>query len=160
MKKTLWMTSRMGWAALIVAALVLTACGSSATSTSAPSGSADSSGGTHVTNRAEPPADYASKVNPFAGKADAVTAGKAIFSNNCATCHGDSGKGDGPSASVLNPKPGNLTYTAQEANDAYIHWIVSEGGDAAKLSNVMPSFKGTLSDDQIWQVTSFVKSLK
>ena len=34
--------------------------------------------------------------------------GKALFAANCATCHGSSGKGDGPAASALVPRPANL----------------------------------------------------
>ncbi len=35
--------------------------------------------------------------------------GDAIFSRHCATCHGDKGKGDGPTAAILLIKPPDLT---------------------------------------------------
>jgi mono/diheme cytochrome c family protein len=35
--------------------------------------------------------------------------GKNIFAINCASCHGTGGKGDGPAASALNPKPRDFT---------------------------------------------------
>jgi mono/diheme cytochrome c family protein len=37
-----------------------------------------------------------------------VTKGRELFKANCTTCHGDNGQGDGPSASMLNPKPRNF----------------------------------------------------
>src|ERR1700731_458895 len=41
------------------------------------------------------PASTKTDKNPYAGKADAVTAGKTVFSNSCITCHGASGQGSG-----------------------------------------------------------------
>lgn len=35
--------------------------------------------------------------------------GKQLFAQNCASCHGERGKGDGPAAVALNPKPQDLT---------------------------------------------------
>ncbi len=35
--------------------------------------------------------------------------GEALFKRNCVSCHGDSGRGDGPAAGTLNPKPRNFT---------------------------------------------------
>ncbi len=152
MKKAVWFVPIV----ILVSIFSLAACGGGGNSGNTGGGNV----GTHVTNRQTPPSDFANMTNPVAGQQDAITAGKQIFDNNCSTCHGTDGKGDGPSASALNPKPANLTFTAQETNDAYIHWVVSEGGAAVGLSSAMPSFKGVLSDEQIWQVTSYVKSLK
>jgi mono/diheme cytochrome c family protein len=38
-----------------------------------------------------------------------VVKGKSVFTVNCASCHGMTGKGDGPAAAALNPKPRNFT---------------------------------------------------
>jgi mono/diheme cytochrome c family protein len=35
--------------------------------------------------------------------------GKNIYTTTCISCHGEGGKGDGPSGSALNPKPQNFT---------------------------------------------------
>jgi mono/diheme cytochrome c family protein len=37
-----------------------------------------------------------------------VNKGRELFKVNCTTCHGENGQGDGPSASMLNPKPRNF----------------------------------------------------
>jgi high-affinity iron transporter len=45
----------------------------------------------------------------FPNKWPDLKIGKTLFKENCTSCHGDLGKGDGPAASSLNPKPANLT---------------------------------------------------
>lgn len=40
---------------------------------------------------------------------DLLEKGKGLFAQNCATCHGANGLGDGPAAAALNPKPRNFT---------------------------------------------------
>jgi len=35
--------------------------------------------------------------------------GEVLFKQNCTSCHGDAGRGDGPAAAMLNPKPRNFT---------------------------------------------------
>lgn len=45
--------------------------------------------------------------------------GKREFDANCASCHGLSGKGDGPMQSVLNVKPADLTLIAKKNNGVF-----------------------------------------
>src|SRR5262245_1347901 len=53
------------------------------------------------------PAPEKAKKSPVAkSDAAAVAAGKKLTVDEaCTACHGDSGKGDGPGAAALNPKP-------------------------------------------------------
>jgi mono/diheme cytochrome c family protein len=44
----------------------------------------------------------------FAADAKMIAKGKLVFEQNCASCHGAGGAGDGPAAVALNPKPRNL----------------------------------------------------
>jgi mono/diheme cytochrome c family protein len=37
--------------------------------------------------------------------------GEALFKQNCTSCHGDAGRGDGPAVATLNPKPRNFTQS-------------------------------------------------
>jgi mono/diheme cytochrome c family protein len=123
---------------LILAALVLAACGASATQVVL----------TPV------PADYAGKTNPLG--ADAATAGGEVFKTNCATCHGDTGHGDGPAGAALDPQPKNLAVLQSQAGDDYLYWRINTG----KPGTAMVPWKGTLTDDQIWQVIAFLHTLK
>lgn len=42
---------------------------------------------------------------------DFITKGKQLFTTTCSSCHGTDGKGDGPAAAALNPKPRNFHQT-------------------------------------------------
>ncbi len=37
-----------------------------------------------------------------------MSQGKTLYASNCVSCHGPAGRGDGPAASTMNPKPRNL----------------------------------------------------
>jgi mono/diheme cytochrome c family protein len=128
--------------------MALAACGGG--------GSSEGSG----KQRQSPPADYANATNPFEGQADAATAGQQIYAANCASCHGDTGKGDGPAAASLDPKPAHLDATVKETTPAYLHWVIAEGGAAAGLSSAMPAFKGALSDEDIWRVVTHIQTFE
>jgi mono/diheme cytochrome c family protein len=60
----------------------------------------------------------------------------------------------------MTPKPANLLLTVKEASDAYLFWRISEGGRFAPFNSRMSSFKGELNENQIWQVISYLQSLK
>ena len=106
------------------------------------------------------PADYAGKTNPVSGQADVITAGKDVYTTNCSSCHGDSGTGDGPAGASLDPKPADLVAILSKVSDDRVFWIVNEGGAAAGLSASMVSWKDTLSEDEIWQVIAYLRTLK
>jgi len=139
MKKTMWIVMLV----VVIGALVLTACG----------------GGTPAPDKPVP-ADFAGKTNPVANDAAAIEAGKQIYTDNCATCHGDSGKGDGPGGASLNPKPSNLVTLLPAKQDDFVFWVISAGGAAAGKSASMVSWSGTLSDEEIWQTIAYVRTLK
>ena len=48
--------------------------------------------------------------------------GKKIFTANCTSCHGDSGKGDTPVGKALNPHPRDLT-----SSDGWINGATADG---------------------------------
>lgn len=62
-----------------------------------------------------------------------------IFQNRCATCHGPFGRGDGPGAAALNPKPQNYGDEAwqQKVTDAEIEKAIVQGGAAVGRSPQM-----------------------
>ena len=78
-----------------------------------------------------------------AGAADipaaAVTEADQVWNTRCALCHGAAGKGDGPAAGPLNPKPRDMTDKKWQASvdDAHIELVIVKGGTAVKLSPMM-----------------------
>jgi mono/diheme cytochrome c family protein len=138
MKKSVWMLLIV----LVLGALILSACGG---------------GGGDAVERQSPPADFANLTNPFEGQADAVTAGQELYATNCVNCHGETAMGDGPAGASLDPKPANLQNTAAQTDAVYSYWVIHQGGAAAGLSSVMPAFNGILSEDQVWQIVTYLE---
>ncbi len=91
--------------------------------------------------------------NPVEPTASSIAEGKALFQTHCAVCHGPRGRGDGPAASGLNPRPTDLTQSAMMLRDGVMAGVITDGRGA------MPSFKAALTQSQIWHLTNFVKSL-
>lgn len=65
---------------------------------------------------------------------------KTIFTTRCATCHGTEGKGNGPAAITLTPKPRNYTDAAwqKSVTDDNLREIIVKGGAAVGKSPLMP----------------------
>jgi mono/diheme cytochrome c family protein len=55
--------------------------------------------------RVLPPVDVARAAVPTP---EMAAKGRDLYKANCASCHGDNGQGDGPTAPTLNPKPRNF----------------------------------------------------
>ena len=92
--------------------------------------------------------------NPLNDIAKARREGKSIFNTQCFTCHGTNGKGDGPAAMSLNPKPANLTSNKiQKQSDGAIFWKITNG------NSPMPSFKYALSENQRWELVDYIRQL-
>ncbi|HEY2515891.1 MAG TPA: cytochrome c [Polyangiaceae bacterium] len=68
-------------------------------------------------------------------------AAKEMFKARCATCHGNEGKGNGPGAVTLNPKPRNYTDKTWQASvtDDQIRKTIVYGGAAVGKSPMMPA---------------------
>jgi mono/diheme cytochrome c family protein len=52
--------------------------------------------------------DLAAIQKPWEENADILAHGAKVYANNCATCHGEKGMGDGVAGAALNPKPRNF----------------------------------------------------
>jgi putative copper resistance protein D len=99
------------------------------------------------------PTSYYSSAEPY--DAGSVVRGAAVYTKNCALCHGAMGHGDGPAAAGLPIRPADLTAPhlfAHSPGDLF--WWVSRGRD----DGVMPGFAGALSANQRWDVINFIRA--
>ena len=129
---------------VILSLFLLTACGERT----------GSPGSEPISTPAPVPEEYAGKTNPFGP--EAADEGAKIFKTNCETCHGSQGHGDGPAGQSLDPKPQDLSELQKIAEDDYLFWRISEG----KEGTSMVAWKGILTEEQIWQVVSFIRTLR
>ena len=97
-----------------------------------------------------------------------AAAGKAKFEMFCATCHGTSGKGDGPAAPA-DPKPRDFTkaefkYDANKdgkpGEDADLELIIKNGAAAYGGSPLMVGWGAALSDADVQNVIAYVRTFK
>jgi len=87
------------------------------------------------------------RVNPFAGKPDAVAAGENLFRNNCAKCHGANAEGKGS-------RPSLKSERLAAATDGEIAWLIKNG----QMYKGMPSWGG-LPEQERWQIVTYLRSL-
>jgi len=101
------------------------------------------------------PKDADNIKNPVAASPAGISSAKTLYVGNCSPCHGDKGKGDGPAAPGLNPKPADHTSAlVQSESDGSLFWKLSEG------RNPMPTYKQMLSETQRWQLVNYIRTLK
>ena len=92
-------------------------------------------------------------VNPLKGKGAATEEGKKLFTQLCAMCHGEKGKGDGAAGLLLNPRPANYTLPkTQLQSDGVLFWKMSEGRPP------MAGYKTILTETQRWQLVNYLRT--
>ena len=99
------------------------------------------------------PTSFFAPAEPY--DAASVARGAALYAEDCALCHGASGRGNGPAAASLPIRPANLLEPhlfAHSPGDLF--WWVSHGRD----NGVMPGFAGILKPSQRWDVINFIRA--
>jgi mono/diheme cytochrome c family protein len=96
--------------------------------------------------------------NPVKSSPQSIEAGQKAYQTSCAPCHGAAGKGDGAVAKNLTVKPSDLTDAKWEhgSTDGEIFVNVRDGiGPQMK----MKGFKGKVSDQDIWNIVNYLRSV-
>ena len=86
-----------------------------------------------------------SKRNPLETDPDAVQAGKKLFEQHCAECHGNTADG-------TNRGPSLRTVQLQQATPGELFWIVTNG----VVRRGMPAWS-KLPEPQRWQIVTFLR---
>lgn len=98
--------------------------------------------------------------NPLKPTPDVLAKGKAIFEGKgtCFTCHGNTGKGDGPAGAALDPSPRNFTNPEfiKVRTPGEMFWVVKNGSPGTGMIAYNPAM---INDDEAWEVITYVRSL-
>jgi mono/diheme cytochrome c family protein len=86
--------------------------------------------------------------NPYEGDPDAVLAGKKLYLQHCATCHGQNARGMRNAINLRTPQ-------VQNATAGELVWFLRNGN----LFHGMPSWSG-LPEQRRWQIVTYLKSLR
>ncbi len=105
---------------------------------------------------------------PLGARAGNAENGATIYKTNCVTCHGESGKGDGPVGAALNPPPrdftkGEFKFDANgdgtPGEDADLILVITNGAGTYGGSPLMAPW-GHLSESDINDLLAYIRSLK
>lgn len=94
------------------------------------------------------PSTYATIQNPEPISLEGLLSGKKIYNTSCAACHGAKADGKGLLAA---PSFKSNSFTLQKDGEIYYKVITGR--------NQMSGFKNRLSEQQIWQVIHYLRSL-
>ncbi len=86
--------------------------------------------------------------NPYAGQAEAAAAGRKLFEQHCAQCHGQDARGLERAADLHSP-------AIQDAPPGVLFWALRNG----RVRKGMPSWS-QLPDQRLWQIVTYLKTLK
>lgn len=95
--------------------------------------------------------------NPLPATIENIQAGQQAFSHYCVVCHGLDGQNTGvPFAERMSPPVPSLASEAvQSYSDGQLKRIIDEG----IFPSGMPASKGTLNDEEIWQIVQYLRHL-
>lgn len=102
------------------------------------------------------PKEIAVKKNPIALSEGVLVKARKSYQDNCAQCHGGSGKGDGPMAGMLTEPPADLSNgrIMGRMTDGEIFWNITKG-----KAPVMPAFESKLTEEERWSLVHVLREL-
>ena len=95
-----------------------------------------------------PPREHTQK-SPIRRKAGAVAQGRNTFRVHCAQCHGENAQGSDRAPALT------TTRVQHHATEGDLHWLLINGN----RERGMPAW-AKLGDLQIWQVVTYMRSLR
>jgi len=95
--------------------------------------------------------------NPLPDNTQTRADGKEAFGHYCVACHGNDGQNTGvPFADHISPPiPSLASADVQQYTDGQLKWILDNG----IAPSGMPGSRGTLSDDELWSIVTFLRHL-
>jgi copper transport protein len=100
-----------------------------------------------------PQPEQDASANPIDATAESIAIGRSLYMQNCATCHGETGRGDGPQAETLPVPPADFRVHVPYHQDEFFFNVIGNG-----LGEIMPSFGEQLTEEERWHIVNFLKS--
>jgi cytochrome c oxidase cbb3-type subunit 3 len=87
--------------------------------------------------------------------------GRRIYQSFCSQCHGVKGNGTGRKGMALGTKPADHTDkdAMSKRTDSELYGIIWYGGKSTGLSEMMPSWRNALKEDDVWDIISYIRVL-
>jgi mono/diheme cytochrome c family protein len=101
------------------------------------------------------PANFKSMKNPIAKNDASTKAGMALYTKNCASCHGKIGLGDGVKARTLKESAGDFSSAVFQDQSDGDHFYKTKFGRSE-----MPKYEGKLQDTDIWNIVNYMRTFK
>lgn len=103
------------------------------------------------------PANPKTLKNPVPVTAASIAKGEQVYLQRCRQCHGNSGKGDGGQAPA-DSRPADLTDDQWDhgSTDGEIFTTIHDG---VGPKYDMDSWEGKITDDDIWSVVNYIRSI-
>lgn len=156
----------LGIVAVLLIGLLISGCsGGSIASEEQGAGSANSEEVADSSKETEPevvpkdygvPAEDANLVNPMAADEASLQRGEMIYKTYCQICHGREGRGDGPVAVGLDPKP--VDYRAEHVkalSDGELFYIITNGIEGSDMLA-----HGYIEEERRWHLVNYLRTLQ
>lgn len=142
-------------ALFMIMSILLVACSDDTASTEAPAVETEEMA--EHTEPAEPkeynvPAEDAALSNPLPADETNLQRGQEIYTNSCLKCHGETGRGDGPSAT--NPGDFRADYVMQ-LSDGELFYIITNGIDGSAMQAW-----AFFDEEMRWQLVHHIRKLQ
>ncbi|HET8761494.1 MAG TPA: c-type cytochrome, partial [Nitrospiria bacterium] len=106
------------------------------------------------------PAEAKAVANPIPPSDQVLVEGERIYQTKgtCFTCHGTTGRGDGPAGLELNPRPRNFTNPRfhELRTDGEMFWVIRNGSPGTRMFSYSPSI---ITEDEAWKVIHYLRTL-
>ena len=100
------------------------------------------------------PVEAKKLANPLKASSKVIADGKYLFKQNCKSCHGQYGNGDGELSKTLKATCADLTSDGVQAQtDGELYYKLSAG----RIE--MPGFKEILSSEERWALIHYIRTL-
>ena len=91
-----------------------------------------------------------------------IESGRTLFMSKCASCHGKPSEGRSARASFFEPPATDFNaFGYRDIDPAYLYWRIETGKTVEPFrsqGSVMPAWGGHFTEEQIWQLVSYLRS--